>query len=259
MNQTGRSVRSATPVPGRAAPRLPSPDAAYSVDLILGLPLSRAVLSENRSSPIRPKAVAATPLSPAIALPEGALPHERIVAAAREMFCRNGIHATGVDRILATAGASKMTLYARFGSKEALVRVALREEGQVWRDAFAAHVTSSAEDPQGRLRAIVPALAGWFRGGRFYGCAFINAAAEHTKGEPWLRALAVEHRAACLEFLEGLAREAGYAAPDALAPQLMLLIDGAVAALMVSGDEAVLQTAARMLDALLAVEERVPA
>lgn len=191
--------------------------------------------------------------------PEATAPHERIIAVAREMFCRDGIHATGVDRILAAAGASKMTLYARFGSKEALVRAALRQEGEVWREAFAAEVRGASDDPQARLRGIIPALSGWFGSGRFYGCAFINAVAEHTKGEAWLRELAGEHQRACLDFLEGLVREAGYAAPADFARQLLLLIDGTVAALMVSGDEGVLRVAARTLDALLAVEERAPA
>lgn len=172
------------------------------------------------------------------------------------MFCRDGIHATGVDRILAAAGASKMTLYARFGSKEALVREALRQEGGSWRTAFFATVTDAAPDPLGRLRAIVPALDGWFRGGRFYGCAFINAVAEHTKGEAWLRDLAGEHQRACLNFLSRLARDADYAAPEIFARQVLLLIDGTVAALMVSGDEGVLNTAGRTLDALMVVEER---
>ena len=33
-------------------------------------------------------------------------PHERILLAARDLFCRNGIAATGIDRVLAEAGAS---------------------------------------------------------------------------------------------------------------------------------------------------------
>ena len=181
------------------------------------------------------------------------------MAVAREMFCRDGIHATGVDRILAAANASKMTLYTRFGSKEALVRAALRQEGEIWRATFSSKVMEASDDPMGRLRAIVPVLSGWFNGGRFYGCAFINAVAEHTKGEPWLRELATEHQRACLDFLEGLVRDAGYAATRDFARQLLLLVDGTAAELMVSGDEGVLRIAARTLDALLAVEERVPA
>ena len=181
------------------------------------------------------------------------------MAVAREMFCRDGIHATGVDRILAAANASKMTLYTRFGSKEALVRAALRQEGEIWRATFSSKVMEASDDPMGRLRAIVPVLSGWFNGGRFYGCAFINAVAEHTKGEPWLRELAAEHHAACRAFLGGLARDAGFAAPEDMAGQLLILIDGATAGLMCSGDEVVLRHAARTLDALLAVGERAAA
>ena len=52
-------------------------------------------------------------------------PHERILLAACELFCRDGI--------LAEAGASKMTLRGRFGSQEALVREVLRQEDAAWR------------------------------------------------------------------------------------------------------------------------------
>ncbi len=181
-------------------------------------------------------------------------PHQRIVEVARELFCRDGIHATGIDRILAEAGASKMTLYARFGSKEALLREVLRAEGADWREAFFAAVMDSAPDAQGRLEALVGALGGWFRGGRFYGCAFMNASAEHTKGQPWLRALAADHHRVILDTLDRLATEAGYTEPAMLARQLLLLIDGIIAALMVSGDAAVLDVGARNLRAILGAE-----
>jgi AcrR family transcriptional regulator len=179
------------------------------------------------------------------------LPHERILEVARDMFCRDGIHATGIDRILAAAGASKMTLYARFGSKEALVRAVLREEGAAWRAAFFAALTQAGDDPAVRLRRVVPALAAWFHGDRFYGCAFMNAVAEHTKGEPWLRELAAEHHREILAFLTAQATAAGYAEPVLVARQVLLLMDGMIAATLVSGDEAVLVVAERTLEAIL--------
>ena len=179
-------------------------------------------------------------------------PHERILEVAREMFCRDGIHATGIDRILGAAGASKMTLYARFGSKEALVRAVLREEGAGWGGAFFA-VLAEADDPAERLRRVVPALAGWFQGERFYGCAFMNAVAEHTKGEAWLRELAAEHHREILAFLGAQAAAAGHAEPALVARQVLLLMDGMIAAAMVSGDDAtVLAVAERSLAAILA-------
>ncbi len=178
-------------------------------------------------------------------------PHQRILDVARMLFCRDGIHATGVDRIMTQAGASKMTLYSRFGSKEALVRAVLVEEGGEWRRRFFAAL-DAVPNPQARLERVVSALADWFRGEGFYGCAFMNAVAEHTKGEAWLRALAAEHHGAILAYLGAQAEAAGYAEPALLARQLLLLIDGMIAAYMVSGDDAVLTVAQRSLDAILA-------
>jgi len=181
-----------------------------------------------------------------------ALPaHERILAAARDLFCRHGIHATGIDKILSSASASKMTLYSHFGSKDALLRQVLLREGADWRASFFSAV-QAAESPERQLRSVISATAGWYRGGRFFGCAFMNAIAEHDKGELWLREIAAEHHAIVLAFLSELAREAGYSEPKILSRQLLLLIDGATAALMVTGDETVITIAERNLAAILA-------
>ena len=181
-------------------------------------------------------------------------PHERIIEVARELFCRDGIHATGIDRILTKAGASKMTLYGRFGSKEALVREVLAREGAEWRETFFAAVEAAGSDPADRLHATIPALRSWFEG-RFYGCPFMNAAAEHAKGtlggEPWLREMTAQHHAAVIAFLAELAAAAGYADPRMMGRQVLLVLDGAIAALMVSGDAAVLDVAALNLRAVL--------
>lgn len=168
------------------------------------------------------------------------------------MFCRDGIHATGIDRILAAAGASKMTLYTRFGSKEALLREVLLQEGADWRGAYFVAV-NACPDP---IAGVVAALGVLFSRGPFYGCAFMNAVAEHTKGDSWLREIAVDHQRQVLAFLGGHARNAGYVDPEILARQLLLILDGAIAALMVSGDASVLTIAERNLAAVLACGPR---
>lgn len=179
-------------------------------------------------------------------------PHARILAVARELFCRDGIHATGIDRILTLAGASKMTLYSRFGSKEGLVRVVLAEEGEAWRERFFSALGASAPTPAGRLGQAVAVLGPWFREGGFTGCAFINAAAEHTKGEAWLREIAAAHHGLVLARLAGEARDAGAPSPELLARQILLILDGAMAAMMVGGDAAVLDASGHTLRAILA-------
>ena len=179
-------------------------------------------------------------------------PHLRLIDVARDMFCRDGIHATGIDRILSAAGVSKMTLYTRYGSKEALVREVLRQEGEDWRAAFFAAVLAVSPEPRERLRQSIAALEPWFGGDRFYGCAFMNAVAEHAKGERWLRDLAAAHHREIIGFLTDRATEADYDEPGILARQIMLVIDGAIAAFLVSGDRAVIDIAGRNLAAVLA-------
>ncbi len=149
-----------------------------------------------------------------------------------------------------------MALYGRFGSKEALIREVLTREGADWRAAFFDAVATAGDSPAARLQAVVPALGRWFENGRFYGCAFMNAIAEHDKDGSWLRAIAAEHHGKVLAFLGTLAAEAGFSEPDVLAKQILLLIDGATAALMVTNDDSVLTIAARNLDAVLAAASR---
>ena len=182
--------------------------------------------------------------------------HERIVDAARTLFCRHGIHATGIDRILAAAGASKMALYGRFGSKDALLREVLAREGADWRAGFFAVLDASGPDPMDRLHSVARALEAWYRGGRFYGCAFMNAIAEHDKGEVWLREIAAEHHGHVLAYLGDLAASSGFTEPAVVAKQVLLLIDGATAALMVTNDAGVIAIMDRNLDAVLATAMR---
>jgi AcrR family transcriptional regulator len=144
-----------------------------------------------------------------------------------------------------------MTLYTRFGSKEALVREVLQREGSEWRTMFFAAIEQAGPDPMQRLLAIVPALGAWFHGGRFYGCSFMNASAEHSKGEPVLREMAAAHHRHVLDMLEALTKAAGFAEPDVLARQILLTIDGTIAALMVSGDPSVLTVAQRNMRSIL--------
>ena len=182
--------------------------------------------------------------------------HERIVDAARALFCRHGIHATGIDAILTAAGASKMTLYGRFGSKDALLREVLDREGVDWRDAFFAAVLASGDTAATQLAGVAAALGEWYAGGRFTGCAFMNAIAEHHKPTAWLREVAGDHHGKVLAFLALLAQQAGYGEPAILARQILLLIDGATAALMVTNDATVLDITRRNLAAVLVTAER---
>ncbi|MHB8883775.1 MAG: TetR/AcrR family transcriptional regulator [Methylovirgula sp.] len=178
-------------------------------------------------------------------------PKIRLLDAASRLFCRQGINATGIDAVLKEAGAAKMTLYKLFGSKDRLVEAVLEEEGRKWRDWFLTALDAGNDPPRSKLDRIFPLLRKWFAEDEFYGCPFINAVGEHDKKDDRLRALTMQHKKEVLQRFAGLAAEAGASAPEIVAHQLGLLMDGAIVAVMVTRDLALADVAATAASALL--------
>ena len=83
---------------------------------------------------------------------------DHLVDTALEMFCRDGFHATGIDKILAHAGVAKMTLYNHFRSKDELILAALRRRDEKFRNWFMRAVERLGKTPRNRLLAIFDAL-----------------------------------------------------------------------------------------------------
>src|ERR1700704_6382715 len=78
----------------------------------------------------------------------------RILEAAYELFSRHGIHAVGIDRIIAEAPVAKATLYHHFASKEDLVCAFLEMRERRWTvEWLQAEIESRAHS--GRSRALV--------------------------------------------------------------------------------------------------------
>src|SRR3954466_2084471 len=111
--------------------------------------------------------------------------HERLIAAADELFSRDGIASTPVDEAVRRAGVATATLYHHFDGKDALVAAYLRDRHERWMRRWERHIAGAA-DPAGALLAIFDALDEWEReGGAARGCAFVDAAAELSdRGHP---------------------------------------------------------------------------
>lgn len=179
-------------------------------------------------------------------------PAERIIDAARALFCREGIHATGIDRILEEAGAAKMTLYNQFGSKEGLVDVVLRREGAAWRSWFRDALDQAGNTPREKLENLFVVLRQWFARSDYSGCAFMNAVAEYPKGDKHIQALALEHKREVGAILRGLVVESGVTDPEPLLEELTILFDGAIIAALIGGDPKAADSADRVARVLLA-------
>ncbi len=177
---------------------------------------------------------------------------EKLLQTALALFHQNGFHNTGIDRILAEAGVSKMTLYKHFRSKEELILAVLCRRDELFRDWLAQGVEARAEKPADRLLAMFDLLGEWFSAPDFHGCLFINATAEFSRpGDP-VRAAAARHKALLHSWLTGIAAAAGADDPAALARELLLLKEGAIVSAQVSGDPGAARLARQLAVGLVA-------
>ena len=151
-----------------------------------------------------------------------------LVDTALDLFCRDGFHATGIDKILAESGVAKMTLYKHFRSKDELILAALRRRDERFRNWFMRAVEQASGDPRERLLAMFDVLGTWFRKPEFYGCVFINASAEYGGPDHPVHATSAEHKRLMLGYVRELAAAAGARDAEQLACELMLLMEGAI-------------------------------
>jgi AcrR family transcriptional regulator len=163
---------------------------------------------------------------------------QRILDTAAELFYRDGINATGVERLAAESSVSKRTLYQHFPSKTAVVEEYLRGI----EDRVANPQQGANQTPRERLLAVFQAPRS--RGGPLRGCPFHNAAVEAAGAMPGVREIVRASKRSFINGLAELAKQAGVVDPQQLGNELGVLYEGA-AALATSLDDSSPWTHAR--------------
>jgi AcrR family transcriptional regulator len=148
---------------------------------------------------------------------------QRILDAAAELFYRDGINATGVERLAAESSVSKRTLYQHFPSKTAVVEEYLRSI----EDRVAAVPQDADQIPRERLLAVFDGPTA--RVGLLRGCPFHNAAVEAAGAMPGVQEIVRANKLSLIDALTELAKRAGAADPQLLGNELGVLYEGAAA------------------------------
>lgn len=177
---------------------------------------------------------------------------DHIAVVAAGLFYREGIHLVGVDRIAEKAGITKRTLYRYFRSKDDLIAAALRRSTLI---RFPNDGTA-AERIVGAFEALVRSV----RHEAFRGCPFINAAAELSDPRHPGREIVTRVTTRRRTWFAERAAEAGIEEAAALAEQLDVLFDGALANAMKRSTDlpatAALAAARTLLTAAVAASAR---
>jgi len=173
---------------------------------------------------------------------------ERLLAAANELFYKEGIHTVGIDRVIEKAGVAKASLYSTFGSKDELIRAYLQGRHENRQKRIGAMLAAVAS-PRARILGIFDLLGETTTAPSFRGCAFLNASAEGPASK--VPSMCQDSRAWLRSLFTDLARDTGAKDPEALGRQLAILYDGAVVTASVDHDVTAAATAKAVAITLL--------
>jgi AcrR family transcriptional regulator len=151
-----------------------------------------------------------------------------ILEAARRCFYREGITATGVDRLAEEAGVSKRTIYKHFGSKEGVVTAYLRRREAEWRSRLEATLSNEAPLIE-RVLDYLDVYMLYEEGGDPRGCAFINASAEFADPEHPGLAIVQASLDHVIDDITEMLTAAGMERPGDLAEEIALVFVGTLA------------------------------
>ncbi|MCQ8105320.1 TetR/AcrR family transcriptional regulator [Methylomonas sp. SURF-2] len=153
-------------------------------------------------------------------------PRERILSTAHDLFYRDGIRATGIDKVIAEAGVSKVTFYRCFPSKNALILAFLDYRHALWIGWFEDALRRQSDRKAKGLMCLLPVLEEWFGNPLFRGCAFINTVAEFGDSFPEALAACRSHKQDMVGIIAGLlpAGELRFSLASAAA----VAVDGAI-------------------------------
>jgi len=169
---------------------------------------------------------------------------ERILRAADALFYSERLSAVSMDRIAQTAGVTKKTLYYHFRSKDDLMGAYLeaRHEPVMTRYQNWAGTDGTVACRMVRLFRNLGAASA---NRAWCGCSFLRAVCElaDLPGHP-ASVAARRHKAAFEVWLRTLLEEEGARDSEMLARMLMILLDGAIAQVLVHRNPAYAEAAA---------------
>jgi AcrR family transcriptional regulator len=181
---------------------------------------------------------------------------DRIFAVAKDMFYERGIRAVGVESIVAAAGATKMSLYRSFPSKDDLVVAYLKERDATYWRWWDGIMDEHAGNPRAQILALVDSVATRsFRPG-YRGCPFTNAVIEFPEPDHPGREIAAENKRELRTRLRNLAAAAGARDAKTLGDQLFLMIEGVYASGQLLGKDGPAPAIVAAAEALLSANCR---
>lgn len=177
---------------------------------------------------------------------------DRILDAANRLFYVEGIRATSVDAIVEKAGVTKNTLYYHFKSKDDLVTEYLTSRDQPNLKIFETWFENAEGDIAAKVEAIFLEVSKSARHPKWKGCGFLRTAAElaNMPGHPAMK-IGSGHKKKFEDWLASKLTTNQIDNPQAIARQVVLLMDGAFSTMLIHRDPAYAEEAGRAAKSII--------
>jgi AcrR family transcriptional regulator len=161
----------------------------------------------------------------------------KIIDAAYDMFYRQGFNRTGVNEIAKTAGITKRTLYSHFESKDTLLETVLEQQHELGLSRIRQWADRQPGDLATAIETLFADLVKWSKKPRWTGSGFTRLAMElaDMPGHP-ARIMARKHKKAIEQCLSDVLLRFGYKDAAARALDLVILIEGTTALILLHGE-----------------------
>lgn len=161
-----------------------------------------------------------------------------ILDAAYELFYQKGYNRVGVDEIAAFAKITKRTLYYHFVSKDELLQAVLALHSELALARIQKYEDRYSGNAEEILDVLFSELAKWSKKPGWTGAGFTRLVMElaDLPGHPAL-AIAKRHKAAVEARWVSLLTRAGVSSPIKRAREVVLLMEGATALILIHRDQ----------------------
>ena len=174
---------------------------------------------------------------------------QQLVETAFKLFYRKGVHAVGINEILAETGIAKKTLYHHFSSKSELISAVVTYRDQCFCNWLEGEL-NKAKPGMARIEALFDALDDWFNDRTevllsFRGCFFINVSGEYSDPEDPLHQQCLRHKNNIAELIKAQVSTLNVDVEQIqpLTDSLCLLKEGSIVLAHVQGDRCAAQKA----------------
>lgn len=180
------------------------------------------------------------------------LTQQKIVEAAYQLFYRQGYARVSVDTIAARANITKRTLYSHFRSKDDLLTAVLVRYSELQMDRLKVIADRMPKERNAMIDSFFMQLAEWAGKPRWSGSGFTRLVVElaDLPGHP-ARAIASRAKGTTEDWLTQQLKKSLVASPKERAREIMLLMEGAMALMLIHGDRGYADAAARVAKRLI--------